>query len=90
MGEEDDDEDDDEEDVIKTLHNVRHLYKGAVTEYLVEWVGYKNRSDWTWEPEMNLQSTEGKALLAEVKRSSKWPELSRIILRNRMDSPQTT
>ena len=71
--ESEEDEDDEEADVIKMLHNARHLYEGATLEYLVEWKGYKNPSDWTWEPECNLQSTEGKALLAEVKRSSKWP-----------------
>jgi hypothetical protein len=31
--------------------------------YLVEWVGYPNKVDWTWEPQANLMNT-GKTLAA--------------------------
>ena len=63
-----------ESDEVKTLHDARHLYKGAVTEYLVEWVGYPARSAWTWEPEANL-GDKGVVMLPELKRAlgDKWP-----------------
>jgi hypothetical protein len=31
--------------------------------YLVEWVGYPNKVDWTWEPQTNLTNA-GKTLTA--------------------------
>lgn len=40
----------------------RRVVKG-VTEWLVEWKGYENTSDWaSWQPEEDLEGTAGEAI----------------------------
>jgi hypothetical protein len=45
-----------EEYEVATIHGKKWLRNGDL--YLVEWVGYPNKVDWTWEPQTNLTNAD--------------------------------
>jgi hypothetical protein len=50
-----------EEYEVATIHGKK--WSRNCDLYLVEWVGYPNKVDWTWEPRTNLTNT-GETLAA--------------------------
>jgi hypothetical protein len=55
-----------EEYKVATIHGKKRSRNREL--YLVEWVGYQNKVDWTWEPRTNLTNA-GETLAAFERRT---------------------
>ncbi|XRA98883.1 AP2/ERF domain-containing protein [Pycnococcus provasolii] len=55
---------------VKTIHQRRAAHIDGITslEYLVEWVDYPNRRDFTWEPRRNIEGSEAHGAMLTIDR----------------------